>query len=416
MDGRYRDERAAESPRELADVLLHTARLHRFVDPSATARRARDLGREDGGHTRRQAVVVAAALALGETLEQLWEAGWMPLDVWELARRRTDEVGVSLLVDGIAADTEQRSPAAVHERWSEQVRRLEAGRWWDHSRPHLSQWAQRHGLDLDQALVAVIELLAALVWTPRLPQILPPPGTASRESRASSGGVDQKILSRVRGLLAKAESTQFPEEAEALSAKAQELMNRHAFERALLDSDVGTRQVAGSARFWLDNPYLEAKSHLVSAIARANRCRSVFYPAVGLVALVGEEMDLQITELLATSLLVQATRAMVAEGSHTTRGGTSRTRSFRRSFLFAYAARIGERLKEAGASAHDPASDPRLLPVLAARSKAVEEAYETLFADAKQKRISVNNGAGWHAGRAAADRADLKLERRTLSA
>ena len=43
--------------------------------------------------------------------------------------------------------------------------------------------------------------------------------------------MDEKKLSRVRALLAKAESSSFPEEAEALSAKAQELMTRHALDR-----------------------------------------------------------------------------------------------------------------------------------------------------------------------------------------
>ena len=68
---------------------------------------------------------------------------------------------------------------------------------------------------------------------PELPLIVPVPGSASARSSASVSSVDQKVLAWVRGLLAKAESTQFPEEAEALSAKAQELMNRHAFERAV---------------------------------------------------------------------------------------------------------------------------------------------------------------------------------------
>ena len=36
------------------------------------------------------------------------------------------------------------------------------------------------------------------------------------------------MLERVRALLAKAESTTFPEEADALTAKAQQLMTRHA--------------------------------------------------------------------------------------------------------------------------------------------------------------------------------------------
>ncbi|RST20878.1 bifunctional 3'-5' exonuclease/DNA polymerase [Streptomyces sp. WAC04770] len=42
------------------------------------------------------------------------------------------------------------------------------------------------------------------------------------------------MLTRIRALLAKAEATGFPEEAEALTAKAQELMARHSIDEALL--------------------------------------------------------------------------------------------------------------------------------------------------------------------------------------
>lgn len=131
------------------------------------------------------------------------------------------------------------------------------------------------------------------------------------------------MLNRVRGLFAKAESTQFPEEAEALSAKAQELMSWRALERATLDAEEHTPQSATSRRMWLDNPYVGAKS-LVHIVASANRCRAVNYEKLGFVALLGDEMDLEITELLA------------------------------------YAARIGERLRTVTVVSE---ADDRLLPV-----------------------------------------------------
>jgi hypothetical protein len=193
-------------------------------------------------------------------------------------------------------------------------------------------------------------------------------------------------------------------------------MNRHAFERALLDADEHKPQAATSTRLWLDNPYLEAKSHLVAAIAAANRCKSVFHADLGFVALIGDPLDLDITELLATSLLVQAARAMLAEGRQISHTGTSRTRSFRQSFLVSYAARIGERLEDAGSRAFDPQADDRLLPVLADRSRVVEETLHEMYSNTMQKSVSATNGAGWHAGRAAADRADLTIERRAVSA
>jgi hypothetical protein len=333
----------------------------------------------------------------------LWHAGWLPADVWEITRRRTDAATATLAVDAIAADTAQHASQMIHERWAAQIRQLEADVWWSRDRPHLPQWAQRQQLTLEQALLSTITLLTELLKLPGLPQILPPPGTTTHRATAAAAGVDQKILSRVRALLAKAESTAFPAEAEALSAKAQELMNRHAFERALLDADEHKPQAATSTRIWLDSPYLDAKSHLVAAIATANRCKSVF------------PLDLDITELLATSLLVQATRAMVAEGSQITRAGTSRTRSFRQSFLIAYAARIGERLEEAVSQAHDPEADARLLPVLADRSRVVDDTFQEMYSRTVQKSMSISNGAGWQAGRAAADRADLSVERRAVS-
>ncbi|MEC3978789.1 DUF2786 domain-containing protein [Amycolatopsis sp. H20-H5] len=363
-----------------------------------------------------RAVATGAGIALVTVLERLWRSGWTPSDVWEHVRRNADDVATNLLVDGIAADTAKHAAATVHERWAAQVRGLGAEVWWKRDRPHLLQWAERAGADLERALLATVKMLAMLMTLPELPRILAPPGSASAGTAGQASGVDQKVLARVRGLLAKAESTQFPEEAEALSAKAQELMNRYAFERALLDADTHRKQTAGSIRLWLDAPYVEAKSHLVAAIAEANRCRSVFYSKLGFAALVGEETDLEITELLATSLLVQATRAMVAEGSHTTRTGTSRTRSFRQSFLVAYAVRIGERLGEAGVRAHDPVEDARLLPVLADRSRVVDETFQAMFSHTVERAASVSNGAGWHAGRAAADHADLLLERGVVDA
>lgn len=403
------------SAEAVSEVLLSAAHAHAEGDAGAAADCAANL-REVSLLTQQRTVDTAAGMALAAMIGKVWRSGWLPVDVWEIIRRRADAATISLLLDIVAADMARYASATVHERWAAQVRRLGADVWWEHDRPHLGQWAQRHGCTGDLAVFTVITLLAELIVLPALPEIVPPPGAATRRDAPSAAGVDQKILARVRGLLAKAESTQFPEEAEALSAKAQELMNRHAFERALLDADTHRQQTATSTRLWLDSPYVEGKSHLVAAIAKANRCKSVFYSKLGFVALVGDEMDLEIVELLATSLLVQATRAMVSEGRHTTYAGTSRTRSFRRSFLISYAVRIGERLADAGARAHEPVEDRRLLPVLADRSRVVEETFEAMFSHTVQKSVSVSNGAGWYAGRAAADRADLDVERRAVNA
>lgn len=361
-------------------------------------------------------ILAAAGLLLGDAVVASWRRGWLPADlVGVVCRERDDPRVTSLLLDVVAADMAKYPAATVHRRWAAQVGELEAKVWWRPDRPHLVQWAERAGVGTEAVLLTMLALMTLLLQLPPLPRILPLPGEATRATGTATG-IDQKILGRVRGLLAKAESTEYPEEAEALSAKAQELMRRHALERALLESEEQTVQTASSTRLWLEAPYAGAKALLVSAIARANRCKSVHYKELGFVALVGTDLDLEITELLVTSLLVQATRAMVAEGSHSTLLGTSRTRSFRQSFLVSYATRIGERLAETGKSARDDiAADPRLLPVLADRSKVVEDTFNEMFKHTVSRRVSVSNGAGWHAGRQAADRADLSLDRAALT-
>jgi hypothetical protein len=221
-------------------------------------------------------------------------------------------------------------------------------------------------------------------------------------------GLDQDVLRKVRALLAKAESTTFPEEADACSAKAQELMSRHRIDQL---GEVGTGPVG--RRIWLDPPYVTPKAGLVSAVARANACRAVHLFGLDCVHLVGFPDDLEATELLFTSLLVQAGRAMAAAGSQVDGRGRSRTRSFRHSFLEGFAWRIGGRLAESNAAVTARATEGRgdLLPVLARRDELVAMALHEAFPTLARRRTSLSNAAGWGAGTSAADRADLGRSR-----
>lgn len=224
------------------------------------------------------------------------------------------------------------------------------------------------------------------------------------------------MLSRVRALLAKAESTQFPDEAEALSAKAQELMSRYSIEQALAAPVAAGRRatVASARRIWLEAPYLGPNTLLVAEVGSANHCRTVSSEKLGFVTVLGAEVDLDVVEVLATSLLVQAARAMLASGTQYSRLGTSRTRSFRHSFLLSYATRIGERLREAAAQT-EAATGTDLVPVFADRAHAVDTLFASLFATATARRsFSAGNAAGWGAGRSAADRAVLTTDRRAV--
>jgi hypothetical protein len=103
---------------------------------------------------------------------------------------------------------------------------------------------------------------------------------------------------------------------------------------------------------------------------------------------------------------------MTLAGSHSTRAGTSRTRSFRQSFLVAFASRIGERLRQSAGTteaAADASHEGTLLPVLAARIRAVDDRLDELFPQLRRRDVSVSNAAGWGAGRAAADLAQFDI-------
>ncbi len=413
--------RAKPSAETISTVLLSAAHEHCAGDPEAGPR----IGVIVADRCAEAPGIVAAAVrcAMVPLVTAAWQRGWSPEDLHEIARRRLDAAGVSYLLDGIADQIQRYAKATIPPRWLEDLRRIEAQVWWepDQTGGHFLQWAWRHGATMADALTTVIEVLALLLSLPALPRIGPPPGFATATTATPRRGVDQKMLARVRALLAKAESTTFPEEAEALSAKAQELMSRYSLERIVVETAENGEGVpdpypAAARRLWLDNPYVAAKAMLVGAVAEANRCRTVLSEKLGFTTVLGDEVDLEIVELLSTSLLVQATRAMVSAGSQTSRAGRSRTRSYRQSFLLAYATRIGERLNTARDAGTAAVADPaRLLPVLAARERVVDELFESMFPQSVSRSFSVGNAAGWHAGRAAADLAVLDTRRAVAS-
>lgn len=403
MATRERQENREAQVRAAAEAIRLAARCH----PGGPGAAAPEQRYTDSP----LAMEAGADLVLVELVATLDGQGWDPVDLWQVTNRKLDPLAVGLLVDTLAAECGRRPAASVAARRRDQLAELGAVVWWERDRPHLGQWARRNGLS-GRAAVAVVVATAGL-WG-RLPALPLPEGEST-----SRAGVDERMLAKVRGLLAKAESTRFPEEAEALSAKAQELMSRYSVERALVEEQEAGAAAAGLRgsvrRVWLDGPYLGPKAHLVAAVATANRCRAVSYERLEFAVLVGHEVDLDIAELLATSLLVQATEAMLLAGRSTDRSGQSRTRSFRHAFLLAYATRIGERLREADRMSTERVADERLLPVLAKREQEVDELFTVLFPRTVSRRSSVSNPEGWGAGRAAADAADLGVRRARLS-
>ena len=361
----------------------------RGVDPSGQ-------GRILGALIHRgQPALAAVNGLLREAVNELWERGWTPADVTHIAIRRLSAAHRDVVADVIVADGRDRvrRGQALHPRWEAQLTTL-AG-------------AAARSAPPDTGLRLGVDVLWLLRRLPALPQTVAAPGEPSRASLHEAVGLDERMLVRVRALLAKAESTDFEEEAEAFMAKAQELIARHALDEALLHTvdDVGEPSVR---RIPVDDPYADAKASLLSQVAAANRCRVVYTVDCGWVTAFGYDHDLDAVELLAVSLLAQATSAMTRHGPRRDAYGRSRTRSFRRSFLFGFAYRIGQRLRAAtDGQMAAAADDGRLLPVLTARDHRLRAAEGAAFPHLVRRETSVSNAGGWTAGQAAADLADL---------
>lgn len=345
--------------------------------------------------------------ALAGACAALFRRGWQPVELHRAVARRGEPAHADLVVDAVAAYLRGKAP--VDERWRAQADELGAEVWWTGA--YLPQLAARSRRDRVAVLDAVLSLLIVLAQLPPIEVLIPPPGTAA--GPPVTGDVDVRVLDRVRALLAKAESTSFPAEAEAYTAKAQEIAARHSLDQVLVAARAGDAEVVPFARrIGVDHPYEAEKAALLDAVARANRCHPVWSPELGFSTVFGFDADIDAVDLLHTSLLVQAHRAMTRGEPPGGKAGRKRLKAFRQSFLVAFAVRIGERLAEAAqaalADAALAAGPAGLLPVLASRDAQVRETMRRVFPRTERSRGGrVDSLEGWESGRAAADQAAL---------
>jgi len=377
---------------------------------------------------------LAAALATERLLMlagMLWENGWQPVDLVHIVRRhqpaRVVQLAIAVIIEQARLDrAADRAPA----EWVSQLCSLgldptatgAATNGW-----LVTAWQSAQGIVVWDGWRDILELIGQCQTLHRLTPLLPAPSEWDRKRAAVSGARtrrvspagdppgahDPRMLGRIRALLSKAEATTFEEEAAAFTAKAQDLMTRYAIDEALLEDSEGLGEVR-SQRVHIDNPYAQAKVQLLSTVGSVNRVRVIWDDHHGMATAVGMVVDLQLVEMLFTSLLVQATRALTEVGNvRTTEAGyrsgrPNRSPSFRRAFLLAYANRIGERLAAAGAKASAEATaghGAELVPVLARRAASVDTAFDRLFPETREMRAKRVDARGWHAGRAAAERA-----------
>jgi hypothetical protein len=232
----------------------------------------------------------------------------------------------------------------------------------------------------------------------------------------------EALVDKIRKLLAKAESTANPNEAEAFSAKAAELIAAHRLDPDHVRDSL-SRGTVGLRRIPLGRgAYVRARLALLMAVARSHDCEVVFETGPdGTDAVVaGFDSDLVVTALLYESLHVQAASQM-ATGKLATPAATQR---WRRSFLFGYARRIGEMLDVSRAQAAPPpaarSGPPTLFddtgspstPDLLARAARVKAYAREAFGPVRTARaVRPPTAKGWNDGQRAAASADIGRSR-----
>jgi hypothetical protein len=223
-------------------------------DPRGLPRRSTHLRDVPGAAGRRagpgwtQAVSREIAGFLRSSVTAAWRHGWQPAELASHAGRELAGAHASMAADMIVDEIRGYAAATVDDRWAAQVASLDARRLVGSDARYLGVWQERQGATGKEAVTTAIELLHLLQHLPVQERLGPLPGTAHAGSSPTSGDVDERILDKVRALLAKAESTEFPEEAEALSARAQELMAKYSIDQAVLaDAATAGTAVAGQA-------------------------------------------------------------------------------------------------------------------------------------------------------------------------
>ena len=194
------------------------------------------------------------------------------------------------------------------------------------------------------------------------------------------------LLGRVRKLLVKAEADGVTQaEAQALTAKAAELMAKYGIDRALLAAARPETDRPDDRVMDIANPWARVQAHLLCGLAAALRCQCVILPRTGpgsRIHVFGFASDIERTDVLYTSLLLQMWQGL---GTAQIPGWSRSPRAWRRSWLLGFISAVVSRVRAAEQDATTRATSPaaaegeRMTLVLADRRhvimRNIEHAY-----------------------------------------
>lgn len=237
-------------------------------------------------------------------------------------------------------------------------------------------------------------------------------------------------LATVRSLLAKAERTDNPHEAETFRAKAYTLIAKYGIDEAELALSDPDLHVVGDAQLEMHAPFAQEKVSLFMAIAGPLGIRAVqrkqwregiLYRAsrsdrqVVMLHIFGTKGDLERAQLLYTSLLLQQASEL-ARVQVPFYYNPQEAAAFRRSWLIGYALEIGNRMFEAERRAQEEkptmtnaatGESTSTALVLASKADLVEQAVAAEYPRLRNGGARKLSGGGFGAGMQAGARADL---------
>jgi hypothetical protein len=223
----------------------------------------------------------------------------------------------------------------------------------------------------------------------------------------------ERLLDRVRKLLAKAEAEGVTAaEAQALTAKAAELMAKYGIDRALLAARQPETDRPDDRVVDIYNPWARVQAHLLCGLAAALRCQCILLPSPAgqRVHMFGYASDLERADVLYTSVLIQMWHGLAATDVP---AGAHSARAWRRSWLLGFSAAVIARVRAAEQSAEQSATarpagagSSSAALVLADRSLVIRRHVARAYPVTRSARLTYS-GSGYGDGYEKGKRADI---------
>ena len=261
--------------------------------------------------------------------------------------------------------------------------------------------------------------------------------------------VKEELAEKVRKLLNQAEDpAATPDEAQAFTMKAQQMMTKYSIDLAMVAGQAETDRIVEDG-WTVQNPYAVHKVSMINSVARVNDCRAIYADLAGgrkRIDIVGFPADVEWVRTLSMSLEVQLAGALAAAVTQKPPGVHGRTYSV--AFVVGFANEVSRRLQQArrDAVASSEADQSRLRDghtnrlaleagleaepappsvalVLVAKAARVDDDFKVRHPSTRSvsRQLRLRSWAGYSPGRAAGRRASLARgsiggSRRSLSA